>query len=376
MFNKINEFIKNHQYSRPAIFALILIAFYVVYHQKVTPKNPLKAPIPINSDVAKKTDLPIYLKAIGNVSADFSANIQSQVSGQIMKVHFTEGQKVKKGDILVEIDPSFYKAQVEQYQGQLARDKALLENALVDLHRYELLWKENSTSNQTLITQQSLVEQYKGTIRMDQGQLDNALVNLGYCTITAPFDGVVGILAVTEGNIVSSNTNIALLNSIDPISVLFTLPEVDIPEVREEFIKNGKLDVEVFDQFGKTLISKGELFAIDNQVNSSTGTVQLKAKFNNSDEKLFPNQFVNVKLKLREIKDALVVPSSAIQYGPNGTYVYVVDKKIAKIREVKVGAVEGNYAFVASGLSEQEVVATSGTDMLTEDAKVIISKRD
>lgn len=376
MFSKVNEFLKENKYSKPIIIVLLIIAFFVVYKQRASHTKPPRLALPITAEVSSLKTLPIYLKAIGNVSSNFSANIQAQVSGQILKIHFIEGQKVKKGDLLVEIDPSFYKAQVEQYQGQLERDKALLENALVDLKRYETLWKENSTSNQTLITQKSLVDQYKGTVKMDQGQLDNAIASLNYCTITAPFDGTMGILAVTEGNVVSNTTNIALINSNNPISVLFTLPESEIPQVQKQFNEMKTLQVEVYDQFGKELLATGDLFAIDNQVNSSTGTVQLKASFKNDEDKLFPNQFVNIKIKVLEVKDAITIPTSAIQYGPNGSYVYVISKdNVASAKSIKLGAIEEGQAYVISGLNNEELIATTGVDMLSEGAKVIISKR-
>jgi multidrug efflux system membrane fusion protein len=374
MVNKINEFLKNNKYSKSIIIILFAVALTILYKDRHINKEMPEYKVSIITASSTLGEVPIYLSALGTVTPNYTANIQAQVTGTILKINFKDGQKVKKGDVLVEIDPIIYQAQVTQYEGQLARDQALLDNANTDLKRYKELWKENSISNQSLATQVSLVDQYKGTVKMDKGLLDNAKANLGFCKITAPFDGQMGILLLTAGNLVNSSSNIAVINTQTPISVLFSIPESELSEVSKEFNKNKSLIVEVHDHDNNNLISTGELIALDNQINTSTGTIQLKAEFKNTDYTLFPNQFVNVKLLVKKIQNAVIIPVSAIQYGPNGSFVYKIEDGRAKIQLISLGALSAGQAIVKSGLLKDQILATGGGDRLSDNALVDVSK--
>ena len=375
MNHKINEFLKKFKYSKlifTTLFLIILIILYIDHgNSKIISKNNA---ISVLSSKAEIKVIPIYIAAIGTVTPNYTANIQAQVSGRILKVNFRDGQKVKKNEVLVEIDPSLYKAQVKQYEGQLARDKALLDNALIDLQRYKELWKENSISNQTLATQVALVNQYKGTVKMDEGYLDNALVNLNFCNIKAPFDGEMGIALLTAGALVDSSSNIAVINVRDPISVLFNVQDVELQTILEEFNKKGKLSVEAYNRNKTTIASIGELTAVNNQINVSTGTIQLKAIFNNKDLSLFPNQFVNIKLLIKNLENAITVPVEAIQYGPNGAFVYkIVDEK-AILQLVDLELIVESNAVIKSGIEEGQLVVISGGDRLIDGSLVTVDK--
>ena len=278
-----------------------------------------------------------------------------------------------------EIDPRPYKAQLEQYKGQLLRDQAILDSSKLDLKRYQELWKQNSVSKQILDNQIYLVKQNEGTVLLDQGQVDNAKVNLDYCKIYAPADGKVGIAAVNQGNVVqiTDANGIVSFTSMDPIYVLFSIPEDKLSEVVEESNKQT-LKVEIYDQFERKLIKTGELYAINNQINTSTGSITLEAEVKNSDNILFPNQFVNVKLLVKTLHDAVVVPTSAVQYGPNGTFVYLLseDKTTVKVQPVAVDLIDNNNAVIKSGLSAKQVVAISGVDKLTNNALVLVHSEE
>lgn len=375
MNHKINEFFKKFKYSKLIFTILFLIILIILYidrgSSKISSKNNAISVLASKSEIKV---VPIYIAAIGTVSSNYTANIQAQVSGRILKVNFMDGQKVKKNDVLVEIDPSLYKAQVKQYEGQLARDKALLDNALIDLQRYKELWKENSISNQTLATQVALVDQYKGTVKMDEGYLDSALVNLDFCNIKAPFDGEMGIALLKVGTLVDSSSNIAVINVRDPISVLFNVQDVELQTILEEFNKKGKLPVEAYNRNKTAIVNVGELTAVDNQINASTGTIQLKAIFSNKDLSLFPNQFVNIKLLIKKLENAITVPVEAIQYGPNGAFVYkVVDEK-AILQLVDLELIVESNAVIKSGIEEGQLVVTSGGDRLIDGSMVSVDK--
>ena len=365
------ELLKSHKHVRLIVIEILMIItllFYIKYKDNSDNINNAIA-VKVANVISK--DVPIYLTALGNVTPELSVNIQPQISGKISKSFYINGALVNKGDILIELDPSIYQSQITQYQGQVTSNKATLDNALVDLKRYQALWKENSISNQILATQVATVEQSKGAVATAQGLLDNAKVNLSYCTIRAPFSGMLGIHLITAGNIVDPSSVIAVLNSIEPIAVLFNLPQDELPDLKKA--DNPKILVEIYNSAGT--MSKGTLVGIDSQINAATGTIQLKAIYDNKDHKLFPNQFVNVKLLIKTLKNALIVPSSAVQYGPEGTFVYLIKNKIAKSTAVKVHSlIEGN-AVITSGLKNNDKVAVEGVDKLNDGSIVIISNK-
>lgn len=374
MIQKINEFLKDYKYFKAIVTILFLVALILIYkNDDAIPDKAIKtvSVVAVESVIKK---VPIYISAIGTVTPYYTANIQPQVTGRILGIKFKEGQKVKKNDVLVEIDPAAYQAQVTQYEGQLERDKAIYNNANIDLKRYKELWKEKSISNQTLATQEGLVQQYKGTVKMDEGYLEAARVNLDFCKIRAPFDGLMGIALLTEGALVSSATNIAVINVVNPISVLFNIQDIRLEEILQEFRKEKKMLVEVFNRNKNKFIKNGELNSIDNQINISTGTIQLRARFNNDDLLLYPNQFVNVKLLIQELNDAVTVPVPAIQYGPDGAFVYKIIDEKATIQSVFVEVLTEGEAVIKSGLEKDELVVIIGGDRLTEGTRVSLSK--
>lgn len=375
MFKTIKEILQNKKYATPIIFFLLTLSIIVIYrHNKSAPQTISNA-VAIETTLVQTEDMPIYLSALGTVLPEYSAIIKTQINGQLINISFQDGQKVSKNQVLAQIDPKTYKARLLQYEGQLLRDQSLLDNANIDLKRYQELWKKNSISKQTLDTQIALVKQYEGTVQLDRGLVDEAKVNLEYCDIKAPFDGQVGIKLVTEGNFVqtSDSNGITVINMLNPIYATFSIPETEIPNVVKQFKGLHSLSVDLYDQNQQNLLVSGKLKAIDNQIDSSTGTVKLKAEFDNSNNKLFPNQFVNVKMLIEKISDAIIIPSSAIQYGPNGTFVYVIKNNKAYFNYIKVKNISENIAIIESGLSKGQEVATAGLDRLIDGIEVLTS---
>lgn len=376
MLCSIQEGFRSKKYAKPIIAILFVIALFVVFRHKKSNTESKDNIIPIEASTVKRTEFPLYISALGTVTPKDTVSVKTQINGQIIKIGFEDGQMVKKDDLLVQIDPSLYQAQFEQYLGQLERDEAILANSLLDLKRYEELWKQNSVSKQTLDTQIATVKQNEGIVLLDKGLLDGAEVNLSYCSIRAPFDGQVGIANVREGNLVQSSdqTAIVTINSIDPILVLFSIPEVELPSVLTEF-KKGNLIVEAYDQSFTKLLSKGELVAIDNQIDTATGTVKLKGLFANPDRLLYPNQFVNVKLLIKNENNVITVPSPAVQYGPKGSFVYLIDedKTNVSVRAVTTGTSSGTSTIIENGLDEGDQVAITGVDKLKDGAYILIN---
>lgn len=351
----------------------VCLVIYLITHHNSKKRSNIGVPIGVAS--SRVQDVPIVVNALGTVTPDISINVRTQVNGQILQLLYRDGQRVRKGQIIAQIDPRIYQAQLLQYQGQLERDIALLENAKLDLKRYKMLWQQNSISQQILDTQIALVKQYEGTIKIDKAMVDNAKLNLSYCTITSPIDGVIGIRQVSEGNLVQTNdTNpIAIIHSIAPTYIMFSTPETELPDIVSKFNKLGKLKVEAYDYKQNKLISTGTLYATDNQIDLTTGTIKLKAQFSNEDHSLFANQFINIKLYVDIIKNAITVPTSAIQYGPNGVFVYLVQDGKVITQSVTVGIVYENDTVITSGLSENQHVAVEGVDKLANGTVVVIS---
>jgi multidrug efflux system membrane fusion protein len=332
-------------------------------------------PQPVQAAAAVQADMPITLSALGTVTPLATVTVRTQISGRLMQIGFTEGQMVKQGDFLAQIDSRPYEVALEQAEGQQARDQGLLHQAQADLARYKTLASQDSISAQQLDDQQYLVEQYQGTVKSDQSQIDNAKLNLTYCHITSPVFGRVGLRQVDIGNYVqTSDTNgIVLITELSPISVIFNLPEDNIPDVLQHFGKGEHLAVTLYDRTNTTELATGTLSAVDNMVNTSTGTVELRAVFKNADNRLFPNEFVNAVLLVDTLKDATVVPTAAVQHGVPGAYVYVVNSDdTVSLRTVKVGPADATRIALLSGVKPGEKVVTDGAEQLKDGSQVIV----
>jgi len=330
--------------------------------------------IPVAVATVVKQDIRVTQNALGTVTPLATVTVQAQVSGQLVQVAYVEGQYVRKGDLLVQIDPRPYEATLAQAEGQLAKDKAALEEARMDLVRYEDLVQKKSIMRQQAEDQKWIVQQNEGAVRVDQAQVDMARINLGYCRIVSPIDGRIGLRLVDPGNIVqagSGTANLAVITRMQPMTVVFALAEDDLPAVLERQHAGAKLQVQAFDRSGSHLLDTGTLLAIDSQINTSTGTVNLKAQFPNAAGNLFPNQFVNVVLRVDVLADAIAAPSAAIQRGSKGTFAYVVkaDKTVA-MTPVKVGPTDGTVVAALSGLQVGDRVVVDGADKLRDGTTV------
>lgn len=329
--------------------------------------------VPVVVSAAHLGDLPVYFNGLGTVTAFNTVTVRSRVDGQIVNVAFKEGQYVHEGDLLVQIDPRPFQVQLEQAQGQLAKDQAQRKDAQVNLERYQLLFKEGVIPQQQLDTQAALVGQFDGAITSDQSQIDSAKLQLAFCHITAPLSGRVGLRLIDPGNIVHATdvNGLVVITQLQPIAVLFSLPQDQLPDVNAKLRAGVQLTVEAFNRDNTQEIGMGKLLTIDNQIDTTTGTYKLKSVFNNSDNALFPNQFVNVRLLVDTKHNLTIVPAPAIQRGPQGTYVYVVGSdNTAKIRPVTIAQTTGNSIGLSSGLNTGDVVVIDGQDKLQDGSKV------
>ena len=333
------------------------------------------APVPVVATAARASDMAVYLTGLGSVTPLNTVTVHTRVDGELTKVPFQEGQHVNAGDLLAEIDPRPFQAQLTQAQGQLLRDEALLRNARVDLERYQTLFAEDSIPKQQLDTQVELVHQFEGVVETDRGVIDNVKLQLIYCRITAPLSGRLGLRLVDPGNIVhaSDQNGLVVITQLQPIAVVFTIPEDSLPPVLAKLNSGVKLPVDAWDREQKQRLATGTLLTVDNQIDPTTGTVRLKAIFPNTDGRLFPSQFVNAHLRLDIKRGATVVPTAAIQQSAQGTFVYVVKPDhSATVRPVKVGVTEGDSAAIDSGVSPAEMVVVDGADRLREGSLVAL----
>jgi membrane fusion protein, multidrug efflux system len=366
-----------------AIAVLVLLIGVTVWWQSARdgaaqPKGMppgMPSVVSVTTTPAKLGVAPVTLTGLGTVTPLRTVTVTSRVDGELIDVRFKEGQLVKEGDLLAQIDPRAFQAQLEQYQGQLAKDTALLENARADLARYDSLVKKDMLAGQTKDTQASLVRQYEGTVRTDKAQIDNARLQIEYSRITAPVSGRVGLRKLDPGNMVKAtdSTGLLVIAQVSPISVVFTLPEDKLPAVLKRLRAGESLSVAAFDRTMAHKLAEGRLATIDNQIDTATGTVKLRALFDNADEALFPNQFVNAVLLLEERKDVVLLPSSAIMRGPKGSHVFVLGKdNTVTSRAVVSSMTVGSNTVLDSGLVPGEVVVVEGADRLRDGATVSV----
>jgi membrane fusion protein, multidrug efflux system len=327
---------------------------------------------PVAVAKAQSGDLPVYFTGLGTVTAYYTVTVHPRVDGQIMQVYFKEGQFVHKGEALVEIDPRPYQVQLEQAMGQQAKDAASLKDATVNLDRDTSLYSAGIIPKQQLDTQEATVKQGQGSVAADQAAVDNAKLELVYCHVTAPISGRIGLRLVDPGNIVHATdaSGLIVITQLQPIAVIFTLPQDELEQVYKELRARNRLPVDAYDRDDTKKIASGYLETMDNQIDTTTGTYKLKAVFDNQDNALFPNQFVNIHLLVTTKRNMTIIPAAAVQRGPQGTYVYVVNGTVAEIRTVKTSISEGSSIAIESGVQPGDEVVTDGLDKLTDGSKI------
>lgn len=387
--------VEEEKHSSGKKWVLLIVALAVAggsfyYWKKSARDTPQVAPvagkkggaglaIPVVAAKAAKGNIGVYLNGLGAVTPIYTVTVKSRVDGQLMKILYKEGDLVHEGDLLLEIDPRPYQVQLEQAEAQLAKDKAALENARLDLKRYETLLPQNAVPEQTLATQKSVVVQDEASLKTDQAQIDAAKLNLVYCHIAAPITGRIGLRLVDPGNIVhaSDTSGLLVITQIQPISVIFTIAEDQLPAVLKKTRAGQSLRVDAYDREMKKKIAQGALSTLDNQIDQTTGTLRLRATFPNADNGLFPNQFVNARLLVEEKHGVTLVPTAVIQRNSQVTYVYAVNpQSTVSVRNVTLGATEGDETEIASGLAPGDVVVMSGVDKLQEGSKVNVHFAD
>jgi membrane fusion protein, multidrug efflux system len=358
---------------------VLVIAFLLIYHfhedaKKAAATKVRPAGINITTITAQKGDIGVYLDSIGTVTPVYTSSITAQVTGIIIGVHYTEGQRVARGDSLIDIDSRPYRAMLMQAQGALERDQNLLAQAQMDLARYQEAWGRNAIAKQILDDQEKLVHQDEGTVKNDEGTVQFDQVQVDYCHITAPFAGRVGLRLVDPGNVVQAagTLTLAVITQLEPITVIFTIPEDSLDPVQARLRANAKLSVDAFDRTAQTKIASGQLLTLDNQIDTTTGTVKGRALFANANDALFPNQFVNTRLLVNTLQGVTLVLSSAIQQNGQASFVYVIQNNVAHMRSVKVGVTNGGVTQV-DGINPGDVIANSSFDKLQDKITVVVS---
>lgn len=342
------------------------------------PRGMFGGPTPVRVAPVEQGRFEVFVKALGTVTPLNTVNVRSRVAGELVEVHFDEGQQVKAGDLLAVIDPRPYRIALQQAEGTLKQNQALLRNAEVDLKRYQGLFDDDSIARQTLDTQQALVSQYQGTLAANQAAVNEARLNLKFTEIRAPIDGRVGLRQLDLGNLVAANdaTPLVVITQIQPMAISFTLPEGELLPIITRFRRGDELAVQAWDRSERTMLGQGVLESLDNQIDTTTGTLKLKARFDNEAEMLIPNQFVNVRLRVETLEDVLLIPSAAVQFGSRGHFVYVVgeDSKV-QLRVLEVGPSNGELTVIRDGVMAGERVVMEGTDRLRDGADVEVVDR-
>ncbi len=368
------------------VVALIVLIGFIRHKQSASAaaaqgrgRGGQNGPVAVSVATAAAGDIQVRVPALGTVTPLATVTVRTQITGVMQKILFTEGQTVHQGDPIAQIDPRPYEAALQQMQGNLQRDQALLADAKLDLKRYEGLVKEDSIAQQQLDTQRALVDQYKGTIESDEGQLKTASVNLLYTHIVAPVTGRVGLRQVDQGNYVTPGdaNGIVVINQLQPITVIFAIPEDNVTSVMRRLHSGDEMKVEAYDRTNSSKLADGRLLTVDNEIDVTTGTIKLRAQFDNNDGLLFPNQFVNIQLLQELLQNQIIIPNAAVRRGaPNGvvtTFVYVVNAgRTVTVRPVTLGVVDGERVAVAKGLAAGEMVVTEGGDRLRDGAQVIL----
>ena len=359
-----------------ALLGLMAWRLISAHEETAKAKTPAAAAagraVPVSVATVEQKDIPIYLEGLGTVTALATVTMRAQVDGRLVKVAFVEGQAVKKGDLLAQVDPRPFAVALQQAEGALERDRANLKNTQLDLTRYQELRGKNLIPAQQVDTQVALVAQAEGTVVMDEATVNNAKLNVEYARIVSPVDGVTGIRQVDQGNLVhaTDTSGIVVLTQLDPISVIFTLPQDDLPRVSEAMSK-GELQVDAFNRDGSKKLATGKVTVVDNQINASTATMRVRAQFPNPDHSLWPNLFVKARLLLSVEKGATVIPNASVQRGPKGTYVYIAQAdNTAGLRTVEVSDTEGQLALIKDGLKAGEKVVSEGQNQLTPGSKI------
>lgn len=373
----------NGKWIWTAAIVIILAAgaFYYLRQSKQRSSNiqadAAPRAVPVSTAAARKGDIGVYIEALGTVTPVYTDIITSRVQGEIVNVYYREGQLVHKGDPLLDIDPRPYQAQLMEVEGQLAHDQALLNEARIDLGRYQSAYEQNAIAKQQVDDQQQTVFQYEGTVKNDQGQVENAKVNLVYCHITSPIEGRVGLRLVDPGNIVQANstTSLVVVTQLQPITVIFSVAEDYLPQIQGQMHKGRQMLVDAFDRDQQKKLASGSLLTLDNQIDPTTGTIKLKAIFANEDNALFANQFVNARLLVDTTHGAILIPTAAIQRNAQGAFVYVIKPdQSATIRNITVGTTDGDTAAV-QGLQPGDTVAIKGFEKLQDGVRVVVQNR-
>ena len=355
------------------VLLLVGLAAYFLWPKSTKAAAPPPPPIPVVAATSHKGDIGVYYSGLGAVTPLATVTVKSRVDGQLMSVRYREGDTVHQGDLLLEIDDGPYRAALTQAEGQLMRDQAALENARIDLVRYQQLVPQKAIPEQQLATQQATVHQDEGVVKLDEGQIESAKVNLAYCKISAPATGRIGLRLVDPGNIVQTgDTNgLLVITQMDPISAIFTISEDQLQVVLKKMAAGQTLEVDAYSRDAKTKLAQGSLTTLDNQIDPATGTLKLRATFENPKGTLFPNQFVNARLLVEEKHGVTLVPTAAVQRNSQATYVYVVKTdSTVTVRPIAIGTTEGDDSEVTSGLAPGEVVVMTGVDKLEEGTKV------